>query len=128
MIVLFDGICNFCNSSVNFIIDHDKENHFKFAAIQYEAGQTLMKKFNLDPVNLSSFVLVEGDTYFTKTTAVLRTAKSLGFPWSLSYVFNIIPPFIRNISYNIIAKYRYKWFGKRDACRVPTPELKEKFL
>ena len=87
-----------------------------------------MKKFNLDPVNLSSFVLIEDDKYHTKTTAVLRVAKNLGFPWSLSYIFIIVPPFIRNISYNIIAKYRYKWFGKRDACRIPTPEEKEKFL
>src|SRR5438128_2193418 len=102
LVVLFDGICNFCNSSVNFIIDHDKRNSFKFAAIQSDAGQELMQKFKLDPVNLSTFVLVEGDKYFTKTTAALRVAKGLGFPWNLSYIFIIVPPFIRNIAYNII--------------------------
>lgn len=128
VVVLFDGVCNFCNSSVNFIINHDKKNYFRYAAIQLEPGQALMKKFNLDPVNLSSFVLVEGEKYYTKTTAVLRVAKNLGFPWNLSYIFIVVPPFIRNISYNIIAKYRYKWFGKREACRVPTPKEREKFL
>ena len=87
-----------------------------------------MKKFNLDPVNLSTFVLVEEDKYYTKTTAALKVAKGLGFPWSLSYIPIIIPPFIRNIAYNIIAKYRYKWFGKRDSCRIPTPAEIEKFL
>lgn len=128
VVVLFDGVCNFCNSSVNFIINHDKKNYFRYAAIQLEPGQALMKKFNLDPVNLSSFVLVEGEKYYTKTTAVLRVAKNLGFPWNLSYIFIVVPPFIRNISYNIIAKYRYKWFGKREACRVPTHKEREKFL
>ena len=128
MIVLFDGICNFCNASVNFIIEHDKKNRFKFAAIQSDPGQALMRKFNLDPVNLSTFVLVEGDKFYTKTTAALKVARNLGFPWSMSFIFIIVPPPVRNIAYNIIAKYRYKWFGKRDACRIPTPELKEKFL
>lgn len=127
-IILFDGICNFCNASVNFIIGHDKKNLFKFAAIQSEAGQSMMKKFGLDPVNLSTFVLVEGGRYYTKTTAALKAAKYLGLPWSLAYIFIVVPPPIRNIAYNIIAKYRYKWFGKRDACRVPTPELRDKFL
>jgi len=127
-IVLFDGICNFCNSSVNFIMDHDEENYFKFAAIQSEPGQELMKKFGLDPVNLTTFIFVQGDKYYTKTTAALKVAKHLGFPWNLSYIFIIVPPFIRNITYNIIAKYRYKWFGKKDACRIPTPEEREKFL
>jgi len=109
-------------------MDHDKENHFKFAAIQSEPGQALMKKFGLDPVNLTTFILVEGDKYYTKTTAALNVAKHLGFPWNLSYIFIIVPPFIRNITYNIIAKYRYRWFGKKDACRIPAPEEREKFL
>ena len=127
-IVLFDGVCNFCNSSVNFIMKHDRKNVFKFAALQSEKGEELQKKFGLNPENLSSFILIEGEKYFSKTTAALRVAKKLGFFWNLSYVFIIIPPFIRNIAYNIIAKHRYKWFGKRDTCRIPTPEEKEKFL
>ena len=113
---------------MNFILDHDKKNYFKFAAIQSEQGQALMNKFHLDPVNLTTFILVDGDKYYTKNTAALKVAKHLGFPWSLLYIFIIVPPFIRNIAYNIIAKYRYKWFGKKDACRIPSPEEREKFL
>ena len=127
-IILFDGICNFCNSSVNFIMARDCKNKFKFAALQSEAGQELMKKFNLDPKVLSSFILVEDDKYYTKSTAVLRVAKELKFPWYLSYIFIIEPPFIRNIAYDIFAKYRYKWFGKRDVCRVLTSEERKRFL
>jgi len=127
-IVLFDGVCNFCNASVNFILARDKKNKFKFAALQSNAGMELQKKFGLDPNDLKTFILVEDDKYYTKTTAALRTVKELNFPWNLSYIFIVIPPFIRNIAYNVIAKYRYKWFGKRDKCRVPTEEEKENFL
>lgn len=127
-IVLFDGVCNFCNSSVNFIMERDKKDVFRFAALQSGAGIELQKKFNLDPNDLKSFILVDGDSYYQKTTAALRVAKDLGFPYSLSYVFILIPPLIRNIVYNIIAKYRYKWFGKKEACRIPTPEERAKFL
>ncbi len=127
-IILFDGVCNFCNSSVNFIMARDKRNVFKFAALQSEPGIELQKKFNLDPNDLQSFILIYGDKFYRKTTAALRVAKGLGFPYNLAYVFIIIPPFIRNIAYNIIAKYRYKWFGKKESCRIPTPEERAKFL
>jgi predicted DCC family thiol-disulfide oxidoreductase YuxK len=127
-IILFDGVCNFCNSSVNMIMARDKKDVFKFAALQSEPGIALQKKFNLDPDDLESFILVEGDKYYKKTTAALRVARKLGFPYSIVYVFIIVPPFIRNIFYDIIAKYRYKWFGKKEACRIPTPEERAKFL
>lgn len=127
-IVLFDGVCNFCNSSVNFIMARDKRDKFRFAALQSDAGIGLQKKFNLDPYDLDSFILVQGDKYYKKSTAALRTAKELGFPWSLLYVFIVIPPFIRNIAYNIIAKNRYRWFGKKETCRIPTPDERAKFL
>jgi predicted DCC family thiol-disulfide oxidoreductase YuxK len=127
-VVLFDGVCNFCNSSVNLIIDKDKSNKFRFAALQSDAGIKLQKKFGLNPDDLKTFILVEDDKYYTKTTAALRIAKDLKFPWNLSYIFIIIPPFIRNIAYNIIARYRYKWFGKREECRIPSPEERAKFL
>ena len=113
---------------MNFIIDRDTKNIFKFAALQSVPGKELQKKFSLDPKDLSSFILIDGDRYYKKTTAALLVARDFGFPWNLSYVLIIIPSFIRNIAYNIIAKYRYKWFGKRDSCRVPTEEEKEKFL
>lgn len=105
----------------------DKKDIFRFAALQSDAGIELQKKFNLDPNVLSSFILIEGDKYYTKTTAALRVAKDFGGLWQLAYIFIIIPPFIRNIAYNIIAKYRYKWFGKKEACRIPTPEERAKF-
>jgi predicted DCC family thiol-disulfide oxidoreductase YuxK len=127
-IILFDGVCNFCNSSVNFIIDRDKKDIFRFAALQSDAGTELQKEFSLDPEDLSTFILIDGDRYFTKTTGALRVFRELGFPWSLLYAFIIVPPIIRNIVYNIIAKYRYKWFGKKEACRVPTAEERKKFL
>jgi len=127
-IILFDGVCNFCNSSVNFIIARDKKNIFKFAALQSESGQELQKKFSLDPRDLSSFILIDGEKYCTKTTAALKTVKDFGFPCNLTYILILIPPFIRNIAYNIIAKNRYKWFGNRETCRVPAQDEKEKFL
>jgi predicted DCC family thiol-disulfide oxidoreductase YuxK len=127
-IVLFDGVCNFCNSSVNFIIDHDKHNRFKFAALQTEAGQELLKKHNLPTEDFDSFILVDGDRYYKKSSASLHTVKEFPGLWKLLYAFIIVPPFIRDIFYNIIAKNRYKWFGKRDECRMPTKELREKFL
>ncbi len=127
-IILFDGVCNFCNATVNFIMARDNKDTFRFAALQSDIGIELQKKFGFDPNNLSTFILVEEDRYYTKTTAALRVAKKLKFPWYLGYVFIIIPPFIRNVSYNIIAKYRYKWFGRREVCRIPTAEERAKFL
>jgi predicted DCC family thiol-disulfide oxidoreductase YuxK len=127
-IVLFDGICNFCNASVNMIMVRDKKNVFKFAAMQSPAGIEQQKKFGFNPNDLKTFILIDDGKVYTKTTAALRVAKHLGFPYSMAYIFIIIPPFIRNIVYNIIAKYRYRWFGKTEACRIPTPEERAKFL
>jgi len=127
-IILFDGICNFCNSSVNFIMARDYKNKFKFAALQSEAGQELTRKLNIDTKKLDSIILIKDNRYYARSSAVILIAKELGFPWNLLYIFIIIPPFIRNISYNIIARYRYKWFGKRESCRVPTAAEREKFL
>lgn len=127
-IILFDGVCNLCNSSVNFIIERDGKNKFKFAALQSYFGLDTLKKLNLPSENLKTLILIEEDKYYTKTTAALRIAKHLRGLWKLFYVFIIVPPIIRNIFYYILAKYRYKWFGKRETCRVPTEEEKEKFL
>ncbi len=106
----------------------DKHDLFRFTALQSDTGVELQRKFNIDPNDLSSFILIEGNRFYRKTTAALRVGKYLGFPWNLGYIFIIIPPFIRDIAYNIIARYRYKWFGKKETCRVPTPEEKAKFL
>ncbi len=109
-------------------MDRDNKDRFRFAALQSEAGTELQTKFGLNPDRILTIILIDGDRYYTKTTGALRIAKELGGLWKLSYIFIIIPPFIRNIAYNLIAKYRYKWFGKRDACRAPTDAERAKFL
>ncbi|MBT30890.1 MAG: thiol-disulfide oxidoreductase [Thalassobius sp.] len=126
-IILFDGVCNLCNGSVNFIIDHDKKNRFKFTSLQSEKGQELLKKHNLN-LELESIILVENEKTYQKSDAALRISKKLNFPIPLLYVAIIIPRLIRDQIYNYIAKNRYKWFGKSDSCRMPTPELKAKFI
>lgn len=109
-------------------MDRDKYDLFRFAALQSGPGIALQQKLGIDPTDLQSIILIEGNRYFKKTTAALRIAKDLRFPYFLLYPLVIIPPFIRNIAYNIIARYRYKWFGKKDACRIPTAEERAKFL
>lgn len=127
-IILFDGVCNLCNSSVNFIIDHDKKNVFRFASLQSDAGQSLLKKFNLNVKDFNSIILVENDKFYERSSAVMKIVRKFPGLWKFLYLFIIIPPPVRNFVYDIIADNRYKWFGKKDSCRVPTPELKEKFL
>lgn len=127
-IILFDGVCNLCNSSVNFIIDRDKNNVFKFAALQSDAGKQFLAKFKMNEKEYDSVVLIDNENCYTKSTAALRIAREFPPLWNFLYVFIIIPPFIRNIFYDLIARNRYRLFGKKDSCRIPTPELKEKFL
>ncbi|NOS85852.1 MAG: thiol-disulfide oxidoreductase DCC family protein [Ignavibacteria bacterium] len=127
-IILFDGVCNLCNGSVNFFITRDKKDIFRFAALQSDVGIELQKKLKIDHENIESFILIDGNNYYKKSTAALRVAVMLGFPYNLLYPFLLIPSFIRNSVYDIIARYRYKWFGKKEYCRIPTPEEKAKFL
>ncbi|MEM1136113.1 MAG: DCC1-like thiol-disulfide oxidoreductase family protein [Bacteroidota bacterium] len=126
-IILFDGVCNLCNGSVNFIIDYDKANSFKFASLQSEKGKTLLKKYQLD-LQLNSIVLIENGKAFQKSTAALRISKKLSFPFFLLSFFLFTPRSIRDFAYDMIAKNRYAWFGKSDSCRIPTPELQTKFI
>jgi predicted DCC family thiol-disulfide oxidoreductase YuxK len=125
-IILFDGVCNFCNGSVNFIIERDKKNYFKFTPLQSDAGQKFVKKFDLS--GLDSVILVEDDKVFTHSTAALKIAKRLGGILSLLYAFIIVPKPIRDFFYKLFAKNRYKLFGKKDECMIPTPEIRAKFL
>ena len=127
-VVLFDGVCNLCNSSVNWIIDHDKRNEFRFASLQSDYGQQVINKFNLQGEYLNTVILVDGDRLYTRSAAVLKIAGIIGGVWGLLTVFLIVPAFIRDIVYNFIARNRYRWFGKKESCRIPTPELKSKFL
>ncbi len=127
-IVLFDGVCNFCNSSVNFIIKHDTKNIFLFATLQSEKGKELLNKFKIDVQKMDTIILIENENYFIKSTAALKIAKHLNRLYPLLFALIIIPTFIRNFFYDIVAKNRYKWFGKKDVCMIPTKELKSKFI
>ena len=127
-IILFDGVCNFCNFWVNFIIDRDKDDIFKFAALQSEAGQKLLNKFNLKTEDFDTFILIDSEIYFTKSTAALKIARKLNYPVKVLYYFIFIPKFLRDLIYTLIAKNRYKFFGERDVCMVPNENEKEKFL
>lgn len=127
-IILFDGVCNLCNSSVNFVIDRDPERRFRYSALQSAKGIQLSREYNLPAGELTSIVLIENGRVYRKSGAALRIARAMSFPWPLLYAFIIVPPFIRNMVYDVVAKNRYKWFGRQDECRLPTAELKELFL
>ncbi|MES2836758.1 MAG: thiol-disulfide oxidoreductase DCC family protein [Bacteroidota bacterium] len=127
-IILFDGVCNFCNSSINFVIERDPNKKFKFAPLQSEAGEKIQKQFNLDTTKFDSVLLIKNGKVLSKSTAALYIAKELKGLWPLLFVFIIVPPFLRNAVYNYIAKNRYKWFGKQDSCMMPTPDLRSRFL
>lgn len=127
-ILLFDGVCNFCNSSINFIIRQDKKNIFRFAALQSEAGQRLLKEYNIPATYFDSFVLIEDGKVYKSSTASLRLSNKLPWYWKWTQIFWIVPKFIRNGVYNVFAKNRYKWFGKKEECMIPSPGLRERFL
>lgn len=125
-IVLFDGVCNFCNSSINFIIKRDKEGYFKFAPLQSEIAQKLVGD-KTKPMPESVILIEKGHTY-DRSSAALRIAKKLNGLWPLLYIFIIVPKPIRDAVYNLIGRNRYKWFGKTEACMIPTPEVRSRFL
>ncbi len=127
-IVLFDGLCNLCDGFVQFVMKRDKAEAFRFAPLQSEAGRTLLHHFNLDENAMDTVILIENSAMHTKSTAALRTVRNIGGVWGLAYVFIILPKFIRNRVYDFIAKNRYRWFGKKDACMIPTPEVRARFL
>ncbi|MEQ1553719.1 MAG: DCC1-like thiol-disulfide oxidoreductase family protein [Ferruginibacter sp.] len=127
-IILFDGVCNLCNAAVQFVLRYDKKEIFVFASLQSNAGQTLLQKFNLPATDFNSFVLIDNDKLFLKSSAALHVAKKMGGAISWLYGFIITPIFIRDTVYNIIAKNRYKWFGKKETCMVPTAVLQKRFL
>lgn len=125
-IILFDGMCNFCDASVQFIIRRDKQGMFKFASLQGEKGTTLRNKFAL-PDDLDSFILVAGDKVHVKSSAALHVARRLRGLWKFLYIFMIVPRSIRDAVYDFVAKNRYKWFGKKESCMLPSPEIRERF-
>lgn len=127
-IVLFDGVCNLCSKSVQFILKRDKKQQFLFGSLQGVYGQEMLKKYQLPANEFNSFMLIEGDKLYTKSSGALRMLRHLGGWWGLLYVFIIVPKFIRDGIYNWISKNRYKWFGKKNECWLPRPEWKARFL
>ena len=128
-IILFDGVCNLCNNAVQFVIKRDKEAVFRFAALQSEIGKRLIAERNIDTNKVDSIILIEpGIAYYIKSTAALKISTSFGGLWSLSSILMWLPEEFRNIVYDFIAKNRYKWYGKKDQCMIPTAELKARFL
>ncbi|MFN6077479.1 MAG: thiol-disulfide oxidoreductase DCC family protein [Fluviicola sp.] len=127
-IVYFDGVCNLCESSVQFIIRKNKKKNIQFASLQGSHGQAFLKENNFDTSEFSSLVYVENGKIYTKSSGALRITKQLKGLWPMMICFLIIPKFIRDGVYTYVAKNRYKWYGKKTSCWLPTPELKKRFL
>jgi predicted DCC family thiol-disulfide oxidoreductase YuxK len=127
-VIFFDGVCNLCNGFVQFTIKRDKKSHFKFASLQSETAKKMLPENFFADQKLSSVVLLEDGKFFSKSTAALHILRGLDGPLKLLYAFIIVPPVVRNLVYDVIARYRYRWFGKRESCMIPTPELKNRFL
>lgn len=127
-VILFDGVCNFCNGTVNFILRQDKKGVFRFAPLQSEAGQKLLHQYHLPKENFDSFLLIEKGKVYKSSTAGLKLYNKLPWYWKWTQIFWIVPKFIRDGVYDFIARNRYKWFGKKEECMVPTPEVRNRFL
>lgn len=127
-IVLFDGVCNFCDSSVQFIIKRDPDGYYQFANLQSEYGRALLRKYKLPEDKLDSIILWEQGKLYRKSSAALRIAINLTGLWPFAGFLLLIPSFIRNFFYDLIAGNRYRIFGKKDACTIPSPEIRERFL
>ncbi len=127
-VILFDGVCNFCNGAVNFVLKQDKKGIFNFAALQSAAGQKLLQQYNLAMKDFDSFVLIENGKVYKKSTASLRVMNQLPWYWKEAQILRIVPRFLRDAIYDFIAKNRYKWFGKKEQCMIPTPEMRNRFL
>ena len=128
-LILFDGVCKLCNSSVQFVIKHDKKDKFLFTALQSNVGKKIIQEFNIDTSKTDSILLYSPDKGLSlRSTAALNIAKQLRFPINSLIIFMAVPNFIRNWIYDLIARNRYKWYGKMDDCMIPTEELRKKFL
>jgi predicted DCC family thiol-disulfide oxidoreductase YuxK len=126
-IILFDGVCNFCNGAVKFVIRRDHKKLFRFAALQSKTGLELAQEFQL-PKTLDSFLLIKDGKVYQKSTAVLQLCRQLSWYWQWTQLFWIVPQFLRDAAYDFIARNRYRWFGKRESCMVPTPKLMKRFI
>lgn len=126
-VILFDGVCNFCNGAVNFIIRHDPAKKFRFAPLQSELGREMRAKYRIGD-DIDSIIYIEGGKAYTHSTAGLKIARGLGSVWALGYAFILVPRPIRDWAYRLFAKYRYALFGRKDMCMMPTPDVRARFL
>lgn len=126
-VLLFDGVCNLCNGFVQFVIRHDDQRYFRFAALQSEAGREMLQKAHFSDYTIDTIVLVQNGKFYTRSTAALKILRHLDGFWPLAYAAIILPAFMRDFIYVLVAKNRYR-FGKRESCMLPTPELKARFL
>lgn len=127
-VILFDGVCNFCNSTINFVMRKNKKRNIKFTTLQSFAGTQLLQQYGFAENDLQSFIFIENGKAYNKSSAALRVCKYLSGGWRLCYAFLIVPKFIRDGVYDFVAKNRYKWFGKREECMIPTQDMKARFL
>ncbi|RXM48929.1 thiol-disulfide oxidoreductase DCC family protein [Flavobacterium sp. YO12] len=128
-IILFDGVCNLCSNAVQFVIKHDKKDTFRFVALQSDLGKEICTYIGVDQTKIDSIIMYNpGVAYYYKSDAVIEIAEDLGGLYSLMAIFKILPEKLRNYIYDYIAANRYKWYGKKESCMIPTPELKAKFL
>ena len=126
-ILLFDGVCNLCNGLVRFVVKFDAAGRYRFAPLQSDIGRLLQERFDLDPDDVDTVVLVDGDDYFLKSEAILRVMRHLDGPWPLLAPLRYLPRSIRDFGYDVVATYRYRVFGKKDSCPVPDPEIRDRF-
>lgn len=127
-IILFDGVCNLCNGSVQFIIKRDKKAVFKFASLQSDIGQSILKEYKIPAGDLFSIILVENNKAYSRSTAALHIARRLDGAWKILYIGILFPKFLRDSIYDWVAKNRYRWFGKKEECMIPSPAMRERFL
>jgi predicted DCC family thiol-disulfide oxidoreductase YuxK len=127
-IILFDGVCNFCNGAINFVLKQDKKRVFRFAPLQSQAGQKLLQQYGLTTKDFDSFVLIDDGKVYKKSAASLRVMNKLPWYWKEAQVLRIIPIAFRDAIYDFVARNRYKWFGKKEQCMVPTAEIRSRFL
>jgi len=127
-VIVFDGVCNFCNAFVSFVLDRDPHGLFKFATLQSPPAQEILRQFQLATDDYETFLLIEQGKLFTKSTAAIKILRHLGIPWSLFWMLRIIPRQVRDPFYDFVARHRYQWMGKSDSCRIPTEEDQKRFV
>lgn len=127
-LLLFDGVCNLCNHTVQFVIKNDATKSIHFAPLQSEIGQFYLEKAKLPTKELKSLIFIDEGVIYTRSSGALQMSKYLKNPWKMAYAFIIVPKFIRDFVYNIIAKNRYRWFGEKEECMIPTPDIKARFV